>query len=368
VTIEYVLYDYPSTPEGDLMKNIRGALSEYEREKITERIVRGRRIAVQSGNVLCYGRAPYGYRVEKEREIFVLTVYESEAKIVRLIFFWWACERLPLNEIVRRLNEMGAPMCEKPLGVKGKREWTSSTVRCILQNETYAGVWHSGKRDRHGKRHPHEHWVSTKVVSIVTRTDFELAKSLLAENVARHAHSTRHEYLMARRVTCGTCNRAMAALTITEKRKGKLYAYPYYICRHLRGKGKTHRVHAKKVDAAIWLWLKEILLSPERLRENMVAYLHQQEDVIAPLRHQLDVSNDLLAKKKHDYNELVDLYLTSKIRKDVLDARAQTLEAEIAGLERTQRELTSRLDAATLTQERIAGLEQFATEILKRLD
>jgi hypothetical protein len=100
----------------------------------------------------------------------------------------------------------------------------------------------------------------------------------------------------------------------------------------------------------------------------MVAYLNQQEEVIAPLRRQLDVSNELLAQKKQEYSELVDLYLTSKIRKDVLDARAQTVEAEIVALERTQSELTTRLDAATLTQERVANLEQFAAEIQKRLD
>lgn len=368
VTIEYVLYDYPNTPEGDLMKNIRGALSEYEREKITERIVRGRRLAVKGGSVLCYGRAPYGYRLTKVDKTYLLIVYEPEAKIVRLVFSWWVLERFPLSEIVRRLNAMGVPLHEKPLGVKGEREWTHTTVRCIVQNETYSGTWHFGKRNRHGKTLPREQWVSVQVPAIVSRADFELSQTLLAENAARRAHCTNHDYLMARRVMCEKCTHPMAALTVTDKRKNKRYSYSYYICRHSRGKGKLHRVSGKKVDAAIWQWLKGLLLSPERLRENMVAYLRQQEEVIAPLRRQLDVSNDLLTQKKREYDDLVDLYLTSKIRKDVLDAKAQSLETKIASLERTQRELTSRLDAATLTQERVAGLEQFATEIRKRLD
>jgi site-specific DNA recombinase len=193
------------------MKNIRGALSEYEREKITERIQRGRRLAVQGGTVLCYRRAPYGYRLEKVGTTFTFVVYETEAKIVRLIFSWWVGERFSLREIVRRLNAMGAPLHEKPLRVNGKREWSHTTVRSILQNETYAGIWHLGKRDRHGKMRPREHWVSAKVATIVSQTDLELAKALLAENATRRAHSTKHDYLMARRVTCGTCNHKMAA-------------------------------------------------------------------------------------------------------------------------------------------------------------
>jgi site-specific DNA recombinase len=368
VTIEYVLYDYPNTPEGALMKNIRGALSEYEREKITERIVRGRRLAVKGGSILCYGRAAYGYRLNKVEKTYLLMVHEPEAKIVRLIFSWWVFERFSLSEIVRRLNAMGVPMHEKPLGVKGEREWTHTTVRVILKNETYAGTWHFGKRNKHGKKLPREQWVSVQVPAIVSRADFDLAQTLLDENASRRAHCAKHDYLMARRVTCGKCNHLMAAQTAYDKHKEKKYSFSYYICRHLRGKGKIHRVSGRQVDTAIWQWLKELLLSPERLRDNMVAYLRQQDEVIAPLRRQLDLSNELLTQKKREYDELVDLYLTSKVRKDVLDVKAEALDAEIASLDRTQRELAARLDAATLTQERVAGLEQFAVEIRKRLD
>ena len=42
VTIEYVIGAYPDTPEGNLMKHVRATVAEYEREKITERMVRGR--------------------------------------------------------------------------------------------------------------------------------------------------------------------------------------------------------------------------------------------------------------------------------------------------------------------------------------
>ena len=43
VQVEYVLEDYPDSPEGRLNKHIRATIAEYEREKITERMSRGRR-------------------------------------------------------------------------------------------------------------------------------------------------------------------------------------------------------------------------------------------------------------------------------------------------------------------------------------
>ncbi len=52
VEIQYVLGDYPDTPEGSLMKNVRAVIAEYERLKIAERVVRGRRNIVKRG--LCF--------------------------------------------------------------------------------------------------------------------------------------------------------------------------------------------------------------------------------------------------------------------------------------------------------------------------
>ena len=43
VSVHYVLGDYADTDEGRLMKQIRGAISEFERAKIRERMRRGRR-------------------------------------------------------------------------------------------------------------------------------------------------------------------------------------------------------------------------------------------------------------------------------------------------------------------------------------
>jgi len=55
VQIEYTLGEYPDTPEGRLNKHIRATIAEYEREKIVERMTRGRQLKIKNGSVIVHG-------------------------------------------------------------------------------------------------------------------------------------------------------------------------------------------------------------------------------------------------------------------------------------------------------------------------
>ena len=86
VKIEYVLSEYDDTPEGRLQKHVRATVAEYEREKIKERMVRGRRNKVKAGYVMVQGRPPYGYRLSDDKK--ALVIWEPEAQFVRMMFEW----------------------------------------------------------------------------------------------------------------------------------------------------------------------------------------------------------------------------------------------------------------------------------------
>jgi site-specific DNA recombinase len=87
VEIVYVLADYDDSPERRLSKHIRATIAEYEREKIMERMIRGRLLKVRAGHVLVHSTPPYGYQVAKSQSgKTTLAPEESEAKIVRIIF------------------------------------------------------------------------------------------------------------------------------------------------------------------------------------------------------------------------------------------------------------------------------------------
>jgi site-specific DNA recombinase len=52
---------YDNSPEGKLQKQLKGAIAEYEREKIRERSVRGKRGKAKAGFYIANGAPPYGY-------------------------------------------------------------------------------------------------------------------------------------------------------------------------------------------------------------------------------------------------------------------------------------------------------------------
>ena len=89
VDVEYVLGEYDDTPEGNMMKNIRAVIAEYERLKIAERTRRGRRRKVKKGHVSVAQQPPYGYRTAENGGKNTLEIYEPEARIIRLIFEWY---------------------------------------------------------------------------------------------------------------------------------------------------------------------------------------------------------------------------------------------------------------------------------------
>jgi site-specific DNA recombinase len=234
VQVEYALADYPDTPEGRLQKHVRATIAEYEREKIAERIVRGRRLKVKSGHVLVHGRPPFGYRVGDAEGKTTLVVHEAEAEVVRLMFRWYIegdeeSGPLSLGAIADKLEELILPL---PSG--GKPRWHRTTVHYMLQNETYDGTWHYGKQSKQ----PGEP-IPVEVPAIVSRETWKAAQARRSENGRNAVRNTKREYLLRRRITCGGCGlKVSSASRVTG---GKLYKY-YRCPAHYGGRHEYTRV------------------------------------------------------------------------------------------------------------------------------
>jgi hypothetical protein len=67
--VRVVFIDRPCSddPHEQLVTQIRGAVAEYERTLIADRMRRGRQARLRSGQLLPWTRAPYGYRLHPER-------------------------------------------------------------------------------------------------------------------------------------------------------------------------------------------------------------------------------------------------------------------------------------------------------------
>lgn len=370
VEIEYILAEYPDTPEGQLSKNIKAVIAEYEREKINQRMTRGRRRVVKSGKVMLHGgnKAPYGYRLEDG----MLVIYEPEAKIVRLIFTWYVYgdengKKLSLKAIARRLTEMKVPTWadtrKKRFGKKrGPGVWCYSTVGDILASETYAGTWHYSK-----KGNAREHWLAVEVPAIVSRELWEAVQERRKHNKEMAKRNTKNEYLLSRRVTC-QCGTKMTG----RPSRGRSTIL-YYLCCARVGQIASHTCdmpyfRADQVDKAVWEKVKEWLQHTEVLRQTLEEAQAQREEANKPLRDRLAVVDDLLADNRRQLEKLLDLYLSGDFPKEVLTERKARLETTIAALEKERADLVVTLEAQTLTDEQILTIEQYAGEIADGLE
>jgi hypothetical protein len=122
---------------------------EYDREQFERELMRGNDYLEYSKKILTRGKEislkagwyinaviPYGYErewvQEGNRKRPTLAIVEDEAKIVRLVFDWYANEGIGATKICQRLNEMG---------IKARKGgvWKKSTIHNMIKNEHYIG-------------------------------------------------------------------------------------------------------------------------------------------------------------------------------------------------------------------------------------
>ena len=390
VNIEYVLGEYPDTPEGNLMKNIRATVAEFERLKIVERNKRGRRLKAEAGSVMAHGQAPYGYRLVKDGNKWALVIHEQEAAIVRMIFQWYTEEGgenppIAIRGITKKLTALKVPTYQDvknaeyaAAGKSGKYgrkrrkfgEWNEGSIANILSNETYTGLWHYGKRgvDSNGKRfmHNEDNLIAVQIPMIIPLDVWEVVKVRLIYNRENSIKNQKYEYLLGKRVTCGECNCKMHA--IANHSKGKLHFY--YMCKAKRfytvecNNNSTYSM--RNLDSQVWEWVSGLLSNPGELQKGLDEYKNRQESELAPLRQKLTVLDDLLKENRLQLERLLDLYLAGDFPKEALTERKARLEETIAGLDRERASTMTQLDN-TVTTEQEQAIKGLAAKIGKGL-
>jgi site-specific DNA recombinase len=208
-------------PHDHLLLQIRGAVAEYERTLIADRMRRGRQAKIRSGQLLPWTVPPYGYVLDPDtpRDPRRLHLDPVKAAVVTQIFAWYTDPHTPgtLYAVAKRLSEAQIPT---PMG---KLRWNVASVRGILCNPVYTGVAHSGKsrpvpaRTRQsalrpvgpGISHrptPPEDWVPMAVPALLTQEMFEAAQAQLARNTrTARRNNTAYAYLLRGLVSCGQC-------------------------------------------------------------------------------------------------------------------------------------------------------------------
>src|SRR5262245_33312869 len=126
----------------NLLLQIRGAVAEYERTLIAERMRRGRQVKLRAGLLLPWPSPPYGYRVHPDRPRDPAGVERepTEGAVVQELFRRYAQDQETLVGLSKYLLHLGL---KSP---RGQRRWSSATLRGLLSNPTYTGTVYVGRQ------------------------------------------------------------------------------------------------------------------------------------------------------------------------------------------------------------------------------
>ena len=278
-TVESLDQPVGGTPHEHLLLQIRGAVAEYERTLIGERMRRGRLARYRAGLLLPWVQPGYGYLLDpaRPRDPKGVRVCEAQAAVVRQVFAWYLEEGASLSSIVNRLFAPGV------VSPTGRPRWRHTTARLLLRNPAYTGALYACRaRARRsvvrrsalqpiGRRHndsaaprPREEWVVAGTVpALVTREQYELVQEKLARNRQFAARNDKaHDYLLRGLVSCGLCGLACTGRTL----KG----YSYYTCAGKRameaasrgGRCRSRLTPAGQLDEVVWKELCEVIRRP----------------------------------------------------------------------------------------------------------
>ena len=193
-TVEFLDRPMSDDPHDQLLLQIRGAVAEYERSLIADRMRRGRQARLRSGTLLPWASAPYGYvlDLERPRDPSRVRLDPVKSEVVKQIFAWYTDPEIPatLYWVAKTLSDSQIPT------PRGGLRWNVATVRGILRSPAYAGTAYSGRTHpapAHNRKSalqavgsgqstrpaPAEDWIAIPVPVVVSQDIFDLAQQRL---------------------------------------------------------------------------------------------------------------------------------------------------------------------------------------------
>ena len=378
--IEFLERPMSDDPNDQLLLQIRGAVAEYERTLIAERMRRGRQAKLRSGQLLPWSKAPYGYLLDAEhpRDPNRLHLEPVQAAVVSQIFAWYtdAAEHPSLYEVAKRLSQAGLAT------PNGGIRWHVASVRGILRNPAYAGTAYSGRtcsvpaRQRKSALLPvgpgqsqrptaPDAWILIPVPAIVSQEVFDAAQVRLAQNrqLARR-HNDAHDYLLRGLVSCAQCRLACTGRSLHP-------GYRYYVC---RGRSEARRVvygvgctaryaPATALDLLVWQDVCQILRQPALITHEL-ARAQTGEWLPQALQARRQTLKHALAQLERQQERLMEVYLAEIVSRAEFERKRQELSQSHYGLAQQLRQL----EAHTQKQIEVVELSQSIEAFCQRLE
>lgn len=287
---------------GRLFVTIIGALAQWERENMGERIKMGLNQKTRSGEWFNKS-VPYGYRyVDKKLEIV-----ENEAEHIRMLF----AQYIGGIGIHRLANWMSEQTCNT---------WFHTRVYYSLTNPIYAGFMGIGKRDATANYEMVEAVNAEPIISIET---FRQARAVANSRKGVPPRAGTGQYALVGIIKCGICGGAMVGYTTRKVRKNKPeYRYFGYKClKAMRKKECNNRMF--KMDELEHAVLGEVEERAQEALEN--ARIETERGTSATERKRIEQAIKKIRDKRKRW---MDAYEMGSIDAESLGVRIQALAAE----------------------------------------
>jgi site-specific DNA recombinase len=377
--VEFVERPMSQDPHDQLLLQIRGAVAEYERNLIADRMRRGRLQKYRAGTLLPWGAPPYGYRTDPAhpRDPAGVRLEPAEAATVAEMFAYYQQDGHTLRGLAKHLRELGVR------GPRGSLHWSDGTIHHILTNPVYIGTVYAGRnhyRPATGRISPlkpvgggngsidpvpPEDWiVVAQIPPIASQEQFEMLQEKLKHNQSIASRNNKaHQYLLRAMVSCGLCHLACTGRTTDT-------GHAYYACngkRPLLQSPRTEKCPARflpvaQLDELVWADLCEVLLHPECLTSAL-----QRAQGGQWLPQELQARRENLRKARvsieHQAERLTDAYLASVVPLEEYKRRRHDLEQRLAGIASQLRQL----EASANKHIELAGIAQSMEEFCQRV-
>ncbi|GAW28943.1 preprotein translocase subunit TatB [Carboxydocella sp. ULO1] len=368
--LEFVNFDWQNTPEGRLFYSMRGAIAEYEREKIKERSRRGKLQKAKSGKIT-HPAPPFGYVFDPVEDAF--HVDARQAEIVKQIFTW-AAEGNNSYRIVEMLNEQGIPA---PKG----GTWQRATICRMLRNQAYIGIYYVNKHNTEGVKHnryrpesekkkrsirPQDEWIPIPIPAIIEPELFQKVQENLDLQRRLRPGLSKAFYLLSGIVRCGACGSTIHGNLIRNSNKKPLR---YYVCT-AKSPGKpntpkciTRNHNADKLEAAVWSWVERVIKSPEILSDELNSIKATNK---LQLEKNLQEVTAKISQIQEEKQRVLNLYQKGLINDEDIEPRLKEIANRMSFLEQKYRQLMEAINRSTPAE--LQELKQLAAKYATHID
>ena len=369
-----------SAKHAKLTYTLKSLVADLYLDDLRDKTLRGMEGRALAGYAT--GQVPYGYKTASDtdkrgRELGRrIEIVKVAAGIIVRIFSEWA-EGKSMSTIARQLNRDGI---DSPrIGTRHQfAGWSVGTVRAMLRNERYIGVWRFKRMQwikvpATGRRLPRQRAASEVItferpeLRIVGLPLWEAAHARIAKgHPLRGCTRARSRYLLSGLLRCAECN---ASMTIVG---GANLPNTFYRCTTNRTKGICSNAMGVRAVAL----LSELF---DALRRQvtvdpcvLAAIAAHNGNGSAELNDKVRAGEATLAETECQIERLVEFvtaggrrfdYVAEKLKRLEVVARTQKAELEVlrSTVERPMRKVSAKEIAATITRLSMVGQEDVET-------